>query len=52
MLLIRLRNLAFCDTGKKQAQLVAESLITLFDRFGFGAPKIIHNDNGTEFDNA
>ncbi len=30
-----------------EIQFVAECLITLFDRFGFGPPKILQSDNGT-----
>lgn len=33
----------------KEPRLVAECLITVFDRFGFGPPKILQSDNGPEF---
>lgn len=36
---------------RKEAQFVAECLISVFDRYGFGPPKILQSDNGTEFDN-
>lgn len=37
---------------RKEAQFVAECLITVFDRYGFGPPKVVQSDNGTEFDNS
>jgi len=37
---------------RKEEQLVAEALITVFSRMGFGPPTILHSDNGHEFCNS
>jgi hypothetical protein len=37
---------------KKEEQLIAESLITLFDKYGVGPPIYLQSDNGPEFVNS